>query len=138
MYSYFFVAAICHCCTDFQLRPNESRQWVVSFVAAICHCCTDFQLRPNESRQWVVVQLLAPVYRLDYLKVELFIRCVRKRGSKNEYTVVAFHARSVFLKSWRNSRLIFAFELFCSRCGVFSDLINMQPLQCIFAFKHTS
>jgi len=71
----------------------------------MCHCCTDFQLGPNESRQWGVVQLLAPVYRLDYLKVELFIRCVRKRVSENEYTVDALHARIVFLKTWHNSKL---------------------------------
>jgi len=70
----------------------------------MCHC-TDFQLGPNESRQWGVVQLLAPVYRLGYLKVELFIRCVRKRVAKDEFTVVAFHARSVFLKTLHNSKL---------------------------------
>ena len=44
----------------------------------MCHCCTDFELGANESRQWGVAQLLAPVYVLDYLKVEQFIRCVRK------------------------------------------------------------
>jgi hypothetical protein len=72
----------------------------------MCHCCTDFQLGQNESRQWGVVQLLAPVWRLQYLKVELFIRCVRQRVAKNEYIVVVeFHARSVFLKTWHNSKL---------------------------------
>ena len=60
--------------------------------------------------------------------------------SENEYTVDALHARIVFLKTWHNSkldssRLIFPFELFCSRWGAFSDVTNMQPLQCIFAFN---